>query len=106
LESFIRLEPPHVGCYFLIRFRLIWGRVRQFPPGNLPPNSVKFFATLVLLELVKDSAWLAKVTNALNQHWQKKNAAKKNPLAKGLTNRHCSGDNMAMAESSRDPLNT
>jgi len=44
---------------------------------NLPANSVKFFATLELLEQVKDRAWLAKVTNALNQHWQKKNAAKR-----------------------------
>ena len=47
------------------------------PLGNPPPNSVKFFATLELLELVKDRAWLAKVTNTLNQHWQKKNAAKR-----------------------------
>jgi hypothetical protein len=48
------------------------------PLGNPPPNSVKFFAALELLEQVKDRAWLTKVTNALNQHWQKKNAAKKN----------------------------
>src|ERR1039457_6587648 len=46
------------------------------PLGNPPANSVKFFAALELLELVKDRTWLAKVTNALNQHWQKKNAAK------------------------------
>lgn len=38
------------------------------PLGNPQPNSVKFFATLELLELVKDRAWLAKVTSALNQH--------------------------------------
>jgi hypothetical protein len=31
-----------------------------------------------MLEQVQDRAWLAKVTNALNQHWQKRNAAKKN----------------------------
>jgi hypothetical protein len=48
------------------------------PLGNPPPNSVKFFAALELLEQVKDRAWLAKVTNALNQHWQRKNSAKKN----------------------------
>jgi len=47
------------------------------PLGNPPSNSVKFFATLELLELVKDRAWLAKVTNALNQYWQRKNAEKK-----------------------------
>src|SRR5580692_8470967 len=48
------------------------------PLGNPPANSVKFFAALEVLEQVKDRNWLAKVTNALNQHWQKKNAAKKN----------------------------
>jgi hypothetical protein len=47
------------------------------PLGNPPPNGVKFFAASELLEQVKDRAWLAKVTNALNQHWQKKNAAMK-----------------------------
>ena len=47
------------------------------PLGNPQPNSVKFFATLELLEQVKDRTWLAKVTNALSQHWQKKNADKK-----------------------------
>ena len=51
------------------------------PLGNPPLNSVKYFATLELMEQVKDRAWLAKVTNALNQHWQKKNAAKKATLA-------------------------
>jgi hypothetical protein len=38
---------------------------------------VKFFAASELLEQVKDRTWLAKVTNALNQHWQKKNHRKK-----------------------------
>ena len=46
--------------------------------GNPPPNSVKFFAASELLEQVQDRTWLAKVANALNQHWQKRNAAKKN----------------------------
>src|ERR1017187_5184970 len=50
------------------------------PLGNPPANSVKFFAASELLELVQDRAWLAKVTNALNQHWKKKNAAKKTHL--------------------------
>jgi hypothetical protein len=53
-------------------------------PGNSPANNVKFFATVELLELVKNRAWLAKVTNALNQHWQRKNAATK-------TKRHLAG---------------
>jgi hypothetical protein len=33
------------------------------------------------LEQVKDRTWLAKITNALNLHWQKRNANKKNRLA-------------------------
>jgi hypothetical protein len=48
------------------------------PLGNPPPNSVKYFAASELLEQMKDRAWLAKITNALNQHWRKRNAAKKN----------------------------
>jgi len=48
------------------------------PLGNRPPNSVKYFAALEVLELVKDRAWLARVTQTLIQHWQMKNAAKKN----------------------------
>jgi hypothetical protein len=44
------------------------------------PNSVKFFATLELLEQARDRTWPARVTNALNQHWQRKNAAKQNQL--------------------------
>lgn len=47
------------------------------PLGNPQPNSVKFFATLELLELAKDRTWLAKVTNAMNQYWQRKNAVKR-----------------------------
>jgi hypothetical protein len=47
------------------------------PLGNSPPDSVKFFGTFDILEFAKDRTWLAKMTNALNQHWQKKNADKK-----------------------------
>ena len=49
------------------------------PLGNPRPNTVKYFAANEVLELSKDRTWLAKVTNALNQHWQNKNAAKRNP---------------------------
>jgi hypothetical protein len=47
------------------------------PLGNPQKNGIKFFATAELLELVKDRVWLVKMTNAVNQHWQKNNAAKK-----------------------------
>jgi hypothetical protein len=62
---------------------LVAARVLK-PLGNPPPNSVKFFAASELLELVEDRTWLAMVTNALNQHWQKRNAAKKNGLRNNL----------------------
>jgi hypothetical protein len=58
------------------------------PLGNPAANGIKFFATSELLELAKDRAWLVKVTNAINQHWQKNNASKKNCLAKGSQNVH------------------
>jgi hypothetical protein len=51
-------------------------------------NSVKFFATLELLEQVKDRAWLVKMTNAVNQHWHNQNARKKNCPANGSQNGH------------------
>jgi hypothetical protein len=56
--------------------------------GNPPSHSVKFFAASELLEQVRDRAWLAKVTNALNQHWQKKNAAKKSRPVNSSQNGH------------------
>jgi hypothetical protein len=43
------------------------------PLGNPSSYSVKYFAAAELLEQMSDRSWLAKVTNALNQHWQKKN---------------------------------
>jgi hypothetical protein len=44
--------------------------VRRFKPlGNPPPNSIKYYAALELVERVKDRTWLAKVTNPLSQHW-------------------------------------
>jgi hypothetical protein len=67
------------------------------PLGNPPPNGIKFFAASELLELVKDRAWLVKVTNTVNQHWHKQNTRKKKSLADGLPNRHPSPVSVAMA---------
>ena len=53
------------------------------PLGNPPPNRVKFYATADVLELAQDRAWLSKLTNAVNQHWQKKKAAKTQCRAQG-----------------------
>ena len=53
------------------------------PLGNPRANGIKIFATAELLELAKDKAWLVKVTNAVNQHWQKNNANKNRFQANG-----------------------
>jgi hypothetical protein len=58
------------------------------PLANPAANGIKFFAASELLELVKDRGWLVKVTNAVNQHWQKNNANKKNCPANGSQNGH------------------
>lgn len=47
------------------------------PLGNPAPNAVKFFARADVLELTNDRAWLIKMTNAIGQHWQHKNASRR-----------------------------
>jgi hypothetical protein len=56
------------------------------PLGNPPPNGIKFFCTADVLELLKDRAWLTKVTNTINQHWHQQNARKR----RGSMNNHAS----------------
>lgn len=54
------------------------------PLGNPPANGIKYFATADLLEAVKDRNWLVRMSAAIYQHWQKKNARQKSgavPLA-------------------------
>ena len=51
------------------------------PLGNPPPNSVKYFAAKDLLELANDRTWLARVTNAVSQHWKRRNLRKKGGLS-------------------------
>lgn len=46
------------------------------PLGNPPQNGVKFFATKEVLELAQDQKWLHRVTIAICQHWQARNARK------------------------------
>jgi hypothetical protein len=47
------------------------------PLGNPAANGIKFFAASDILELSNDRDRLAKMTNTITQHWQKKNAGKK-----------------------------
>src|SRR5260370_42597272 len=48
--------------------------------GNPSPNGIKFFATAELIELMKDRAWLVKMTTAINTQWQKQNGKKCRPV--------------------------
>ncbi|KAB2908467.1 MAG: hypothetical protein F9K30_23485 [Dechloromonas sp.] len=56
------------------------------PLGNPPQNSVKYFSSLEILELAKDRTWLARMTNAVTQHWRTKNQNKKCRDASDLCN--------------------
>lgn len=47
------------------------------PLGNPGQNCVKYFATVSVRELARDTAWLAKATNAVLKHWREKNARRK-----------------------------
>jgi hypothetical protein len=47
------------------------------PLGNPAANGIKYFATSDVLDLSIDRVWLAKMTNTISQHWQKKNAGQK-----------------------------
>jgi len=46
------------------------------PLGSPPQNGIKFFATAELLEVSKDSHWLARMSAAIYQHWRNKNASR------------------------------
>lgn len=65
-----------VGCQAHDVPALVAARLLK-PLGHPPPNGVKFFAAAEVLELVKDRAWLVRVTTAINKHWQFKNARRK-----------------------------
>jgi len=47
------------------------------PLGNPVQNSIKYFATVDVLEQIKDRTWLVRVSATIYQHWQKKNAQQK-----------------------------
>jgi hypothetical protein len=52
------------------------------PLGNPPPNGVKFFATVDVLEVSKDKAWLNRATLAVNSYWRGQNLRKKSKAAR------------------------
>jgi hypothetical protein len=58
------------------------------PLGSPPANGVKYFCTQFVLERSKDTTWLARITNAIHEHWRRKNAAKKSHPANGRRSFH------------------
>jgi hypothetical protein len=48
------------------------------PLGKPVPNARKYFARICVAELAEDINWLAKATKVISEHWQKKNASRKN----------------------------
>ena len=46
------------------------------PLGDPPPNAVKYFASIQVLELAGERAHLCKIRNTVYEYWRGKNAAK------------------------------
>jgi hypothetical protein len=44
------------------------------PLGHPPANGSKYFATATLQELRQDLRWLTRATDAIVNHWKRKNA--------------------------------
>jgi hypothetical protein len=49
------------------------------PLGRPPASGSKYFATAELQTLRNDTRWLAKASDAIVNHWKKKNAGRKSP---------------------------
>jgi hypothetical protein len=49
------------------------------PLGNPPANAVKYFASIQILELAGEPAYLGKIRQTLYEYWQTKNSAKSQP---------------------------
>ena len=46
------------------------------PLGDPPPNAVKFFATVEVLELAEDREALDRICSVLTEYWRGKNMAR------------------------------
>ena len=54
------------------------------PLGNPLANGTKFFSTEEVLALAQDRAWLARMTNAIYEHWRHGNRHKRNGTGRAL----------------------
>ena len=48
------------------------------PLGRPPPSGSKYFATVELQILRNDARWLAKASDAIVNHWRRKNSGRQN----------------------------
>ena len=71
------------------------------PLGNPAQNSAKFSETADVLESLKDRFWLVKMTNTINQHWQRQNTRQKNHSADGPQNGGSSVLDLSLVGASR-----
>jgi hypothetical protein len=58
------------------------------PLGDPPPNAVKSFSTVHILELAGETAMLNKIRRRVYEYWQGKNAAKVKPCLPRNGHRH------------------
>jgi hypothetical protein len=57
------------------------------PLGRPPASGSKYFATAELQSLRNDTRWLAKASDAIVNHWRRKNAERRSP-PKGIEFQH------------------
>lgn len=83
-----RMTPEQLACLLNCQASaisvLIDARLLQ-PLGKPERNAPKFFATVKMLELANDPAWLDKMTTALQKYWRRRNQEKKQQSEKSRT---------------------
>lgn len=65
VAALLGLEEQHIPI--LVKARLLR------PLGNPPPNAAKYFARDYVLALATDEKWLARASDALVDHWARRN---------------------------------
>src|SRR6266576_3403974 len=71
-----RLEVEEAGWYLGFAphaIPILIGAGLLKPLGHPPRNGAKDFATVTLAELRNDPQWLARASDAVMRHWQRKN---------------------------------
>jgi hypothetical protein len=71
-----RLTATQTCCLLNCRLHdlpvLIAARLLK-PLGDPAPNGTKWFATAEITDLLRDRAWLSRMTSTLQKYWQRKN---------------------------------